>query len=205
MMPDNYLLSSAYFPPISYISLIHRADKILIEKEENYLKQTYRNRCKIFTTNGLSVLTVPVLSGASGKTCIKDIKIDYSKRWQQVHLRALISAYRSSAFFEYFFDLVEKLINGKEEYLLDLNMKSLEIVLKILRILTPIEYTNNFEPVKGNNNDFRYIISPKKVAYGTSLPKTYYQVFEEKFGFIPDLSVLDLIFNTGPDSIYYLT
>ena len=204
-MAVNYLLSSAYFPPISYISLIYRADKIFIEREENYLKQTYRNRCKILTANGLSILTVPVLAGASNKTCIEDIKIDYSKRWQQVHLRALISAYRSSVFFEYFFDIVEKLINDKEEYLLDLNMKSLEIVLKILRILTPVEYTNSFEPVKGNKNDFRYSISPKKEANGASSLVAYYQVFEKRYGFVPDLSVLDLIFNTGPDSIDYLT
>jgi len=204
-MPENYLLSSAYFPPISYISLIHRADIIFIEREENYLKQTYRNRCRILTANGLSALTVPVLSGTSNKTCIKDIKIDYSKRWQQVHLRALISAYRSSAFFEYYFDLVEKLINNKEEYLLDLNMKSLEIVLKITEILTPIKYTNRFEPVKGNDNDFRYNISPKKDVHGASLLKAYFQVFDKKYGFKPDLSVLDLIFNAGPDSINYLT
>jgi hypothetical protein len=205
MMPENYLLSSAYFPPISYISLIQRAEKVFIEKEENYLKQTYRNRCKILTANGLSVLTVPVLSGTSGKICIKDVKIDYSKRWQQVHLRALISAYRGSAFFEYFFDLVEKLINDREEYLLDLNMKSLEIVLKILKISTHIEFTNSFEPVNGNNNDFRYNISPKKDAYGAFKSKAYFQVFENKYGFMPDLSILDLIFNAGPDSISYLT
>jgi hypothetical protein len=202
-MAENYLLSSAYFPPISYISIIYRADNVLIEKEENYLKQTYRNRCKILTANGPTVLTVPVLSGGQKKTCIKDIRIDYSKRWQQVHLRALTSAYSSSAFFEYFFDLVEKLISDKEKYLFDLNMKSLEIVLKILRITTPVECTNIFKPVCNDNQDFRYKISPKKIPAVTHL-KEYYQVFGNKYGFISDLSVLDLIFNAGSDSNNYL-
>ena len=103
-MAEKILLSSTYFPPINYLSIVSRADKIFIEKEENYLKQTYRNRCLILTANGPSSLSVPVLSGSSIKSPVRDIKIDYSKRWQQVHIRALISSYKSSAFFEYYFE-----------------------------------------------------------------------------------------------------
>lgn len=203
-MTEKYLLSSAYFPPIHYLSLVYRADKVFIEKEENYLKQTYRNRCLILTANGQSALTVPVLSGSYNKTPVKDIGIDYSKRWQQVHLRALISSYKSSAFFEYYFEDIEKIISGKPKYLLELNLNALKTVLRITGISTPVEYTNVFEPVKENDYDFRYTISPKKEIPGISLSKEYYQVFSYKFGFVAGLSILDLIFNLGPDAINYL-
>jgi hypothetical protein len=203
-MPEKYLLSSAYFPNINYLSLIYRADKVLIEREENYLKQTYRNRCLILTANGPSALTVPVLSGSEKKTIIKDIKIDYSKRWQQVHLRALISSYKSSAFFEYYFDDIKQLISGKPEYLIELNRNSLNTMLRITGISTPVSYSDVFEPVKGQDYDFRYKISPKKEIPGISSAKEYFQVFSSRFGYVPGLSILDLIFNAGPDSINYL-
>jgi hypothetical protein len=203
-MAEKYLLSSAYFPPIYCLALINSAENIFIEKEENYFKQTYRNRCLILSANGPSALSVPVLSGSSGKTPIKDIRIDYSKRWQQVHLKALISAYKSAAFFEYYFEDIEKAIKAKHKYLLDLNMNAFETVQMITTILTPVVYTKVFEPVTGKDYDFRYTISPKKEKPGISYVKKYYQVFSHKFGFVPDLSILDLIFNVGPDSINYL-
>ena len=203
-MAEKYLLSSAYFPPIEYISLISAADKAFIEHEENYLKQTYRNRCLILTANGQEALSVPVLTGSSKKTPVKEIRIDYSKRWQQVHLRALLSAYKSSAFFEYYFDDIERLISGKNEFLLDLNLNALVTILKITGITTPIAYTDIFEPIRDSEYDFRYKISPKKEKPGISSGKEYYQVFSSKFGFVAGLSILDLIFNTGPDSAKYL-
>ena len=203
-MPLRYLLSSAYFPPIHYLSLVSKAENILIETEENYLKQTYRNRCIILSANGRSVLTVPVLTGKSKKTHIKDIRIDYSKRWQQVHLRALISSYKTSAYFDYYFDEIENIISSKPEFLLELNQNSLETMLKITGIKTGISATDLFEPVDGKEWDLRYTISPKKEKPGISSEKEYYQVFCNKYGFVPGLSALDLIFNTGPDSINYL-
>jgi hypothetical protein len=203
-MPDNCLLSSAYFPPIHYISIIFRSEKVLIEKEENYLKQTYRNRCLILTSDGPSALSVPVMEGSSRKTPVKEIKIDYSKRWQQVHMRALISSYRSSAFFEYYFEDFEKIILGKSEYLLDLNSLALSTILRIINIPTPVEFTEVFEKDTGQDYDLRYRISPKKDKPGTTPEKEYYQVFGNKFGFIPGLSILDLIFNTGFDAVNYL-
>jgi hypothetical protein len=203
-MAEKYFFSSAYFPPVKYLSLILRANKALIESEENYLKQTYRNRCIIMSANGPSVLSVPVLSGSFRKTPVKDIQIDYSKRWQQVHLRTLISSYKSSAFFEYYFEDIEKILLGKPKYLLDLNMQALMAVLKITGILTPVSFTDTFEPVSDNENDFRYSISPKKEIPGIFSFKEYYQVFSSKFGFVPNLSILDLIFNNGPDSINFL-
>jgi len=200
----SILLSTAYFPPVSCFALIKNADKILIEKEENYIKQTYRNRCRILTANGPEYLTVPVLSASFRKTPVKDVRIDYSKRWQQIHIRAFTSAYRSSAFFEFFFDPVEKLINSKETFLLDFNMKSLETVLKALKLAIPAYFTEAFQSVTGRADDFRYSISPKKETPGFFSPREYFQVFSNKFGFVPDLSILDLIFNAGPDSAEYL-
>jgi hypothetical protein len=204
-MAGKFLLSTAFFPPIQYLSLITRADNVFFETEENYLKQTFRNRCLILTANGPSPMIVPVLMGRGIKTRVKDIRIDYSKRWQQIHIRALISSYKSSAYFEYYFENIEKVITGKPEFLLDLNSKSLETVMKITGISANIVYTRDFEPVSGKDYDFRYRISPKKEEPGIYTVKEYYQVFSKKFGFVPGLSILDLIFNTGPDSINYLS
>ena len=196
------LLSTAYLPPPEYFAQIFNADKVLIEIEENYIKQSYRNRCYILSANGPQVLTVPVYLGSIHKTPVKDIRIDYSKRWQQVHLGALISSYSSSPFFLYYFEIFEKVIQSSHEYLLDLNMKLLEITLKILNIDTGISYTSGFKPVKTADNDFRYKINPK--TNSDYLQKKYLQVFNSPEGFIPRLSIVDLIFNAGPDTRNYL-
>jgi hypothetical protein len=203
-MPQRYLLSTAYFPPIYYFSLIKDTGNVSIEAEESYHKQTYRNRCIILTTNGPSPLIVPVLMGRNGRTKIRDIRIDYSKRWQQVHIRAIISAYKSSAYFEYYFEDIEKVITRTPEFLLDLNNDALETVLKIPGLSADIHYTGFFEPPNENDYDFRYKISPKKEEPGYSSSKEYYQVFSNKFQFVRGLSILDLVFNTGPDSFNYL-
>jgi len=203
-MTGRILLSSAYFPPVSYISLIKNKDRVVIEREENYIKQTYRNRCRILGANGSEILTVPVESASFRKTSIKDVKIDYSKRWQQVHNRAFTAAYSSSAYFEYYFDKVEALVNSREKYLLDFNMKSLEIVIKIIGLTMNVEFSDQFEPIEENPADFRYKISPKIKPPENSSFREYFQVFSNKYGFVTDLSILDLVFNAGPDSIHYL-
>jgi hypothetical protein len=203
-MPEKYLLSTAYFPPVHYLSLVSRVSDVFIEQEENYLKQTYRNRCLILSAAGPSPMIVPVMMGRNSGTRVKDIRIDNSKRWQQIHLRAIISSYNSSAYFEYYFEDIEKVITGKSIFLLDLNNKSLDTVLRITGITTRVRYTGEFEPVLGNDYDFRYSITPKKEEPGLFPFKEYYQVFSNKYPFIRGLSVLDLIFNAGPDSINYL-
>ncbi|MCX6255506.1 MAG: WbqC family protein [Bacteroidia bacterium] len=121
-MAAKILVSTAYLPPVEYFSLILRADEIFIEREENYLKQTYRNRCKILSAHGPQILSVPVYLGSLHKIPIKDIRIDYSKRWQQVHLRAMTASYNSSPFFEFYFENIEKIISKNHEFLLDLNI-----------------------------------------------------------------------------------
>jgi hypothetical protein len=204
-MAEKYLLSTAYFPPVHYMALIARSDEVLIEKEENYLKQTFRNRCYILSANGPLALSVPVLLGSFHKTALKDIRIDYSRRWQQIHVRGITSSYKSSAYYQYYSDLIEKVIYGNHKFLIDLNREALEIVLRITGLTTLVSYTASFEPVGKEPNDFRYEISPKKIIRNNIFNlNEYFQVFKNKSGFVAGLSILDLIFNTGPDSVSYL-
>jgi hypothetical protein len=201
-MAGKVLISTAYLPPLEYMSVISGAGEVLIEKEENYLKQSYRNRCYILSAHGPQILTVPVFLGSVHKTLIKDIRIDYSKRWQQVHLRAMKASYNSSPFFEFYFETFEKLITADYEFLLDLNFGLTESLLQILKIKPVIGYTGTFEPEESKPYDLRYTISPKKETSYHS--KRYLQVFDTVNGFVPNLSIIDLIFNTGPEASKYL-
>lgn len=205
MISNKILINTAYFPPVNYISLFCAAKKVYIEREENYTKQTYRNRCKICSANGPLILTVPILGGSFHKKPVKDIKVDYSKRWQQIHLRALLSSYKSSPFFEYYFTLVEKVITSNHSFLLDLNLNSLEVVMEATGIKIPVEYTSEFVKDPPEHLDYRNRISPKiKNDDSPAGLKRYNQVFEDRYGFIPGLSIIDLIFNAGPDAGKYL-
>jgi len=205
MTSTGLLLSSSYFPPVHYMALAARSEDIFIEKEENYIKQSFRNRCRIFSANGPLSLSVPVLLGSFHKTPVKDIRIDYSKRWQQVHLGAIISSYRASPYYEFYFDRIRDVILHGDSFLLDLNMNSLEVVMNITGISARIEFTSEFLMAGCCPNDYRYSISPKKnIELEEVRFDVYQQVFSDRFDFIPGLSIIDLIFNTGPDAINHL-
>jgi hypothetical protein len=196
------LISSAYLPPVEYLTLIAGADVIQIEREENYLKQSYRNRCYILSAHGLQSLTVPVYMGSLHKTPLKDIRIDYSKRWQPVHLGAITAAYSSSPYFQFYFENIEKILSKRTEFLLDLNSELLEAILGMIKIKTSVKYTDHFEPAGKAENDFRYCISPKKQLLFPAMDYTHvFSCPEELTG---RLSVIDLVFNMGPASIDYL-
>ena len=199
-MPEEILLSTAYFPPAIYFSLIRNSDKVFIEQEENYVRQTYRNRCRILTSGGVLNLSVPVLKGNVLKSKVKDIRIDYSKRWQQVHLRALTSAYSRSPFFQFYSDPIINIIQRKHSFLFDINNELLLRCLGFLEMDKCINYTSSFLPDSGLSNDYRYRIKPGKHPETNS--REYIQVFGEKF--VPGLSILDLIFNLGPETADYL-
>ena len=200
-MADKLLLSTAYLPPASYFRLIRDAEKVFIEQEENYLKQTYRNRCLLLSSNGVLGLTVPVIKGDRLKAPVKDIRIDYSKRWQQVHTGAITAAYGRSPYFLYYSESIFSILHKKTIFLIDLNHELLQECLDILGINKCISYTSSYEPAGLKPWDYRYSISPKKEQLFSSKP--YIQVFAEA-GFVPGLSIIDLIFNLGPDAVTYL-
>lgn len=202
LMSGKILLSTAYLPPVEYFSAASGADEILVEKQENYVKQTYRNRCYILSAHGPQILSVPVYLGSLHKTPVKDIRIDYSKRWQQVHLRALNASYNASPYFEFYFENIERIISAKNEFLIDLNMSLLEVVFEVLSIKKRPSYTTHFEPLSDKVNDFRYKITPK--TNSDFKGKQYPQVFNIESGFTPNLSITDLIFNMGPESANFL-
>lgn len=201
-MSGKILVSTAYLPPSEYFSLILRADKVLIESEENYLKQSYRNRCYILSAHGPQPLSVPVYLGSQHKTPLKEIRIDYSKRWQQVHLRSITASYSSSPYFQFYFENIEKIIARKTDFLFDLNMELTGSVLKMLDLNINMARTTDFKPVLEAEYDFRYNISPKRKPQFSV--KEYIQVFGTSKGVDHRLSIIDLIFNTGPEAVKYL-
>jgi hypothetical protein len=201
-MPVTIVLSTAYLPPAEYFDGIIKADSVSVEREENYLKQTYRNRCYILSSHGSQLLTVPVCKGSLHKTSVKDIKIDYSKRWQQVHLRAMIASYSSAPYFEYYFGDIEQIISKNHSFLLDLNLELTEALLKMLKIDKKISFTKHFAAPGTIENDFRYSISPKIAS--EYRVKEYLQVFNSTPVTLQGTSIIDLIFNMGPQSAFHL-
>ena len=205
------LLSTAYLPPIDYFRVMSTSGRWLLERHENYQKQSYRNRCHIYSASGLLKLHIPVLrSGEKGKQPITDVKIDYSTEWQKRHWRAICSAYKSSPFFDYYQDDLYPFFSQRVEKLFDFNLELLQVLLNLLGLPPKIgftaEYAGREESLENASlYDFRNIIHPKK-ASPLSRRKNgrYHQVFAHKYGFIDNLSVIDLLFNQGPEAILYL-
>ncbi len=200
-MLGSVLLSSAYLGPVSYYRAVASADHVCVEQYDHYHKQTYRNRCKILTGNGVMDLSVPVVN-AGGKMCVKDLRVAYVENWQQVHWRAIASAYNSSPFFEYYRDDFEPFFTRKTEFLIDLNMDLMRVVMDLIGLKTEVSLSDDYLTEITSVSDLRESFSPKSSAPSPLRP--YYQVFDQKFGFVPDMSVLDLLFNMGPESILYL-
>jgi hypothetical protein len=202
---ENLILSTAYFPPISYFRLLACYDIAYIEMCENYIKQTYRNRCVIHSSNGPLPLSVPVERGSFHKVQIRDLKIDYSKNWQRLHLRALDAGYQSSAFYEFYIDEIREIILKNHTYLVDLNGELLIFINQAIGIEPEIRNTESFVSSYHNSNDMRYNFSPK--VGKASIEKrmdNYFQVFAQENGFLSDLSIIDLLFNLGSESYGYI-
>ena len=197
------LLSTAYFGPIHYYTkfLIHNLRAI--EIHDNYSKQTYRNRCNIYGANGLLPLSIPVLKGPEHKSLVRDIKIDDSKNWKKLHWKGIESAYMHSPFFEYYMDEIQAFFERRYSFLIDLNMDILHLTLTHLEIGSDFTLTDEFIENTGKNYaDYRELIHPKKAPQADTdfVLRPYQQVFSTRHGFLPNLSILDLLFNEGPNS-----
>ncbi|MDP4680702.1 MAG: WbqC family protein [Cyclobacteriaceae bacterium] len=194
------VVESQYFPPLEYFSLLKGHSDILIDTGEYFVKQTYRNRCHILTSNKTLTLTVP-LKGVSKKISTKHIKIDYSENWMKNHWKAIESAYGRSPFFEHYDRHIYNIIFGKPVLLLELNKDILTFCLKILSLDANITYSENYiDSQEEGFKDYRSVISPK-ISHSNRqihIPSPYIQTFGRNFA--ENLSILDLVFCCGPES-----
>lgn len=199
----NTLLHPTYFPSISHFAAMIQAEKIMFEVEDNFQKQSNRNRAYIYSPNGLQLLNIPIKHSKGSHQKTKDIQVDTDFDWQKQHFRSLEMAYRSSPFFEFFEDDIRPFFEKKHRFLMDLNFETLDIVTKCLRIkldyTTTTEYIHDIDP--STIKDYRYLADGKK---DTSSFDTYKQVFDDKHGFLNNLSILDLLFNEGKFTVDYL-
>ena len=230
------LLSTAYMPPVSWFAAMaeemdgltnrHDGDRpdlelspsvVYIEACENYQKQSYRNRCRFYASDGVQSLSFPIIhEGGTHKQPISEIRIDWSTPWLQQHERAIISAYRTSAYFEYYQDELFAILESRPEKLFDLNMELIRFFIEKTGLAVDLRTTSGFSkegvqtPSDGIDiicKDLRETIHPKRpnsILKEMKLEKPYFQVFARKHGFQSDLSIMDLLFNEGPDSIVYL-
>ncbi len=200
------ILSSNYFGNIQYFSKLLNSDLSVIDVWENHTKQTFRNRCDIMGANGVMSLTVPVVKTHNTKTLMRDIEVDYATSWQKQHYRSIYSAYKNSPYFDYYIDKIEPIFNIKEKYLVDINIKTIDVSLELIKASPNISYSEKYiEKTDEGIVDYRDVVSPKYRGIDTEFsPDDYYQVFSEKLDFVGNLSILDLIFCEGPSSKVYL-
>ena len=205
------LLSTTYFGPVQWYQKLYRSEEVQIEQWESFQKQTYRNRCLIATTQGIQALTVPV--ERNNVQYIKDIRISDHGNWRHLHWNALVSAYGESPFFEYYQDDIRPFFEKRWEFLFDFNEAIREKMCELLDIQPKVFFSLEFKQSTINykqstinkNIDYREGIQPKHPMEDPDFePKPYYQVYAAKHGFLPNLSVLDLLFNMGPEGIFYL-
>ncbi len=198
-------LSSAYLAPIQYYTKLLHFPTIIIEGHCNYLKQTYRNRCNIAAANGILTLSIPVDKGNLVKCATKDIRISQHDNWQKSHWKSIESAYNSTPFFDFYKDDFIPFYTQRWDFLFDFNNEIQALILRLLDIDTNIIYTKEYTPKISLGNDYRELIHPKKNNEDSHFtPYPYYQIFAEKFGFIPNLSIIDLLFNMGPEALIVL-
>ncbi|MDC1492945.1 WbqC family protein [Flavobacteriaceae bacterium] len=199
----NILIHPNYFPNINQFTQLIKANNILFEVSDNYQKQTFRNRTYIYGANGKLGLFIPVLHTHKNRELFKDIKISYETDWMGLHLKSLQSAYRSSPYFEYFEDDFINLYSKKEKFLADFNMKCIDLISKLMDLNLDYTISNFYKDEHKEMIDLRDLsIARKEKAIDT--PK-YIQVFESKHGYIPNLSILDLLFSEGNNSLSVMT
>lgn len=200
---ENILLPTAYFPPISYFVYLTRSREACIEQMETFPKQTYRNRCEIMTASGKAKLIVPITKPQGNHTLTRDIGICYREPWREQHWKTLQSAYSSSPFFTYYTDTLQPLFESEDIILINHNSSILQTITGLIGIQPTIKFTDDFEKQPETKLDLRSGLSSKKSPFQLEF-SPYPQVFSHKYGFIPNLSILDVLFNLGPEAGRYL-
>jgi hypothetical protein len=190
------LLSTTYFGPVQWYQKLYRSEAVEIEQWESFQKQTYRNRCLIATTNGVQALTVPVERHIE---TIKDIRISDHGNWRHLHWNALQSAYGESPFLDYYQDDIRPFFEKRWTYLFDFNEEIRQKMCELIDIQPEVGYTKAYANHGDSPHDLREGIRPKHPEPDADfVPKPYYQVYQQKHGFLANLSILDLLFNMGP-------
>lgn len=197
----DILLHPTYFPSISHFVAMVNADTITFEMEDNFQKQTNRNRMYIYSPNGIQLLNIPVKHSLDAHQRFKDVRIENDFDWRKNHFKSLEAAYRTSPFFEYFEDDIRALFNKKHEFMMDLNFQTIEVVSDCLGVKFDFKKTEEYFREANGLIDLRPLANGKK---DTSAFEPYTQVFEEKHGFLNNLSILDLLFNEGRYAVDYL-
>jgi hypothetical protein len=198
----NILLHPVYFPNIAHCVAMVHAEEVTFETDDNFQKQTYRNRTYIYDANGKLILNIPVIHTQKNRQKYRDVKIAKNTKWQALHWKSLQSAYRTSPFFEFYEDDLRPLFHLKTNYIMDFNLKCFEVVSECLQLDLKVNTTETYEHIVEDKTDLRHLVNAKNESlFGFD---TYTQVFCEKHGFISNLSILDLLFNEGTNALHYL-
>lgn len=197
----NILIHPTYFPNIAHFAAIDKAERVTFEMDDNFLKQTYRNRTYVYAANGKLLLNIPVVHTQKNRQKYRDVKISQDINWQGLHWKSLLSAYSTSPFFEYYKDELEPLFKLQANFILDFNLKCFEVICDSLLLDINTTNTETYQKEVEGMTDFRYLVNAKMEEPQF---EPYTQVFANKYGFINNLSILDLLFNEGPNTLNYL-
>ena len=201
------IVGSAYLGPVEYYAQLLAHDETLIEQYDHYRKQTYRNRCIIASADGPLALTIPTEKSETPKCLMKDVRISDHGNWRHQHWNAFVAAYKQSPFFDYYADEFHQFFEKKYDFLFDFNHEILQWVCEQIDMQPKISFTTDYVLDAAGMDDYRETISPKCHVEGeeaTFVAKPYYQVFDTKYDFLPNLSIADLLFNMGPESLLVL-